>query len=220
MDILLTPIEARVLGALVEKELTTPENYPLSLNSLLLACNQKSNRDPVFELDENEVLAALDNLRNRYHLALERHEANARVIKYEHSLPGCFRLDGAMVACLCVLLLRGAQTVGEIKNRSGRLFAFTSLNQVEQALESLATREQGALVVRLARPAGARESRYAHLLCGEPPAEAQQEQRESPPRQSSTEPSRLDALEQQVAELSAAFADLQEQFSRFRQQFE
>jgi uncharacterized protein YceH (UPF0502 family) len=223
MDILLTPVEARVLGALIEKELTTPENYPLSLNSLLLACNQKSNREPVMNLDESDIATAVDNLRNRYHLALERHEASARVVKYEHCLPARWQLSGAQVACVCVLLLRAAQTVGEIKLRTARLHPFASLGEVEQTLESLATREQGALVMRLPRPAGARESRYAHLLCGEPPAEAEAHQEEPEahqPHRSSSEANRLEALEQQVSALTAAFSDLQEQFARFRQQFE
>ena len=170
MDIDLTLVEARVLGSLVEKEATTPDYYPLSLKALISACNQKSNRDPIMNLSETETLEALDGLMSK-RLARERSSFGSRVAKYEHRIFGTLGLGVEFsreeLAVLCVLMLRGAQTVGEIRGRSHRLFEFENLSAVEQTLSGLMSREDGPYVTRLARQPGRKEARYAHLLCGD-----------------------------------------------------
>jgi hypothetical protein len=170
LDIHLTPIEARVLGALIEKEATTPDYYPLSLNGVINACNQKSNRDPVMSLGETETLEALDGLVAK-RLARDRTAAGSRVTKYGHRLSGTLGLTREFsreeIAVLCVLMLRGAQTVGEIRGRTQRLCPFENLAQVEATLSGLMTRADGPYVTKLAREPGRKEARYAHLLCGD-----------------------------------------------------
>ena len=170
MDIHLTPIEARVLGSLIEKEATTPDYYPLSLNGVMNACNQKSNREPVMSLGETQVQEALDGLVAK-RLARDRTSSGSRVTKYGHRLSGTLGLTRDFsreeIAILCVLMLRGAQTVGEIRGRSQRLCPFENLGQVETTLSALMTRADGPYVTRLAREPGRKEARYAHLLCGD-----------------------------------------------------
>jgi len=163
---LLNDEDVRVLGSLAEKELTTPENYPLSLNALTNACNQVSNRDPVVEYDEATVKAAVDRLR-KYSLVRSIQRADARVMKYMHLMSDALNLDRPEVAVMCVLMLRGPQTVGEIRTRTARLFDFQSLESVETTLNVLAVRAPSPLVARLERQAGQKEARYAHLLSGE-----------------------------------------------------
>jgi uncharacterized protein YceH (UPF0502 family) len=167
---LLDPVEARVLGALMEKEATTPEYYPLSLNALVNACNQKTNRDPVVDYDERDVMDALDRLRNiGYSLTVT---GSGRVHKYAQRISETLNLGRRQSAVLCVLLLRGAQTLGEVKDRSERLHSFADLAEAEAVLEKLAEWPDGALVKKLPRQPGQKEARYAHLLCGEPVVEA------------------------------------------------
>src|SRR5580698_11330795 len=165
MEIQLSDVAARVLGALVEKEITTPEYYPLSLNALVNACNQKTNREPVMNLDESEVAAALRSL-SELELAGAADTSDSRVRKYEHRLGEVFNFTRPETAVLCVLLLRGAQTPGEIRGRGERLHHFEELSDVQAALQKLMAREP-ALVKVLARQPGTKESRYMHLMSGD-----------------------------------------------------
>ena len=175
MDIVLTPLEVRVLGCLVEKEATTPESYPLSLNALTNACNQKTNRDPVMELEERTVQATIDGLIKKT-LVASRSGAGSRVPKYAHRLRDRLRPDFDFtpeeLAPLCELMLRGPQTLGELKTRCARIREFADFAALAAALERLERRPDGPYVQRLARRPGQKEARYAHLLAGEPPAEA------------------------------------------------
>lgn len=203
MDIHLTPFEARVLGSLIEKEATTPDYYPLSLNALTAACNQKSNRDPVMSLGESQVLEALDGLIAK-RLARDKTTSGSRVTKYVHRLSGHLGLTREFsqeeLGVLCVLMLRGAQTVGEIRGRTGRLCEFENLGHVERTLTGLMSHEDGPYVTRLARQPGRKEARYAHLLCGEvesAPAEAPA----AAPAEFSGDNERVAALERGLEEL-------------------
>ena len=175
MKIELAPLEARVIGCLIEKQITTPDQYPLSLNALLNACNQKSNRDPVMELEETTVQQAIDVLAKK-HLVIERSGFGSRVPKYQHRFCnteyGTFKLDPQELAVVCELLLRGAQTPGELRSRASRMASFADVSEVEATLERLSEREGGPYVMRLAREPGRRESRYAHLFSGEVAAAA------------------------------------------------
>jgi hypothetical protein len=170
MKIELTFIEARVIGSLIEKQITTPDQYPLSLNALVNACNQKSNRDPVLDLDERTVQQTLDDL-GRKHFVVEKSGFGSRVPKYQHRFCnteyGTLKLDPQELAIVCELLLRGPQTPGELRSRASRMAPFTDVSEVEAALTRLSAREDGPFVVRLAREAGRRDSRYAHLFSGE-----------------------------------------------------
>ncbi len=161
--------EARVIGCLIEKQITTPEQYPLSLNALLLACNQKSNRDPVLELEEQQVQALVDGL-IRKHLIIEKSGFGSRVPKFQQRFCNtefsALQFTGQQRAIVCELLLRGPQTPGELRSRAARMAPFADVSEVESALEQLAAHEGGALVLRLAREPGRRESRYAHLFAG------------------------------------------------------
>lgn len=174
MKIELTALEARVIGSLIEKQITTPDQYPLSLNALVAACNQKSNREPVLSVDEAAVQGTLDKLSAR-HLVMERSGFGSRVPKYQHRLcnteAGTLKLDPQELAIMTELLLRGPQTPGELRSRASRMASFSAVSDVEAALERLAAQQPGSegrspLVVRLAREPGRRESRYAHLLSG------------------------------------------------------
>jgi len=198
--------EARVIGALIEKEITTPDQYPLSLNALTNACNQKSNRDPVVDWDERHVQQLLDALAKRA-LAVDRSGFGSRVPKYRHlfcnTAFGQLKLSAHELAVVCELLLRGPQTPGELRSRAARMAPFTDVSQVEQVLETLATREDGPFVVRLPREPGRRESRYAQLFTGEPPLVEHAADAGSSPAQGSaaTIAERVAALEADVAEL-------------------
>lgn len=217
VDFAANPLDAaavRVLGALVEKEFTTPDNYPLSLNSLAAACNQASNRDPVMDLDEAAVSQALGDLAARA-LVREVYRSDSRVRRYRHLLGDTLHLHPPELAALCVLLLRGPQTLGEIKGRTARMFEFIDLAHVEitlQSLMSLAT----PLVTPLPRQAGRKEVRYAHVLSGEPlqPLPAQL------PDTSPASPGRLDALEHEVAALRTELAELRAELAAFRREFQ
>jgi uncharacterized protein YceH (UPF0502 family) len=170
MKIELNPLEARVIGCLIEKQITTPDQYPLSLNALVNACNQKSNRDPVLDLDEGMVQRTVDEL-SKQHFVIEKSGFGSRVPKYQHRFCnteyGTLKFDEQELAIVCELLLRGAQTPGELRSRASRMGTFTDVSEVEAALTRLAEREGGPFVVRLAREPGRRESRYAHLFSGE-----------------------------------------------------
>jgi uncharacterized protein len=220
LDLILSQTEARVLGSLIEKELTTPESYPLSINSLVLACNQKSNREPVMLLTEDEVLRALDSLRSKQ-LAWQRSVAGARVLKYEHNIVGRWHFEPDEIATLCVLLLRGPQTAGEIKGRTGRMHEFPSLTDVESTIDKLLKREDGPFVHRLPRLTGHKESRFAHLLCGnvELPQEPETPLSEVRLLQAAGT-DRISMLEKLVQEMGNELVDLKSQFGRFRKQFE
>ncbi len=178
MNIELTAIEARVIGCLIEKQITTPDQYPLSLNALLNACNQKSNRDPVLELEERTVQQTVDDL-GRKHFVVERSGFGSRVPKYQHRFCnteyGTLKLDPQELAIVCELLLRGPQTPGELRGRASRMAPFGDVSEVEAALTRLSERDDGPFVVRLAREPGRRESRYAHLFSGEVSAIAEEQ---------------------------------------------
>ncbi len=224
MDLLiLNATEVRVLGALVEKSIATPDYYPLSLNALTNACNQLTNREPVMALEESEVTRALEGLRVK-RLASVYHAADSRVARYKHTLNDAILLTPAETALLCVLMLRGAQTVGELRTRSERLFAFDSLPEVEETLTTLATRTPDPLVVKLPRQPGTKESRYAHLLSGS--VESASVSAETPPPLAAMSPAapsanaRIAQLEAEIAAVRREVATLQEQFAQFRKQFE
>lgn len=217
----LNPVEVRVLGSLVEKEITTPDYYPLTLNALTNACNQSSNRDPVVSFSEKDVVRGLDSLRERK-LAFMFQGADSRVSKYGHRLVESFEVSRPETAVLCVLMLRGPQTVGEIRGRTGRMHEFQSLDETEAALEALIGRSPIPMVVRLARQTGLKEQRYAHLLGGEvslPPSEsvAGVEPAVAAVR---FENERLAKLEAESAELRVEVAELRRQFADFRKQLE
>jgi uncharacterized protein YceH (UPF0502 family) len=209
-------MEARVLGALVEKDITTPDYYPLSLNALVNACNQKSNRDPVMSLDENAVRDALYSL-NEKGLAGAVSSADSRVSKYEHRLQEKFNLARGETAILCVLLLRGPQTPGELRGRTERMFSFNDLSDVQAALQRLMQRED-SLAKALARQPGTKEARYAHLLCGE--VEGAEAASEAVVTSASLDGSRITRLEIEVGNLKSEVAVLREQLEGFRKQFE
>jgi hypothetical protein len=215
----LTEIEVRVLGSLVEKDITTPDYYPLSLNALVNACNQKNNRDPVMTLDENSVRQALSSLQERQ-MAGPAGGADSRVTKYEHRLQEVFNFDRREIALVCVLLLRGPQTPGELRGRSDRMYRFETLDDVQSALQRLMDREP-PLVRILPRQAGTKESRYMHLFAGDAGIPAETEQRNiSPSRSEKTlDNSRLGLLEDEVAALRQEVSDLKQQFADFRDQF-
>lgn len=219
MEILLNNVEVRVLGCLIEKELATPEYYPLTLNSLTTACNQKSNRDPVMALEESEVVRALDGLKMK-HVAIQAADSG-RVPRYRHILSERLRFSPAELAILAELLLRGPQTLGELRTRAERMHPFADLTAVEQVLGELAERTP-PLVMRLPRQPGRKESRFAHLLAGEPDLSA--EERPAPPEgarlQVMAENERIAALESEVAELRAEVTNLRRMMEEFRSQFE
>lgn len=213
----LPPLETRILGCLLEKERLTPENYPLSLNGLTAACNQSTNRDPIVSYDEKSVEAGLDSLR-QCKLATVIFGAGSRVQKYRHNLLEHFTLERSEVALLCVLLLRGPQTPGELRGRTERMHHFSSLEEVESALAELAADATPLVRILPARP-GQKERRYVQLLSGEPdPAESQMAgaAQEETPRL----PSKVEILESEVATLKAEVRQLREEFASFRKQFE
>ena len=199
----LTATEARVIGCLLEKQVTTPEQYPLSVNAVTLACNQKTNREPVMNLAEHEVQDLLDALVKRHYLRTVSGFGN-RVTKYEqrfcNSEFGDLKLNSAEVAVITTLLLRGAQTPGELRSRAARMHEFSDMQEVEQTLENLASREDGPFVLRLAREPGKRESRYMHLFSGDVETLINVVEAVSPAEDESLA-ARVDALENEVAEL-------------------
>jgi uncharacterized protein YceH (UPF0502 family) len=218
VNLVLSEVEARVLGALLEKEITTPEYYPLSLNALVNACNQKSNRDPVMNLDQDSVRNALRALHDNS-LARSVSAADSRVTKYEHRLQEAFNFDRREAAIFCELVLRGPQTPGELRTRAERMHHFDDLSEVQSALQRLMNR-QAPLVKVLARQPGTKESRYNHLLSGDAEPASSSVAHEAPAVIGGENADKVSHLESEVAELRKDIADLKEQFAAFRKQFE
>jgi len=207
---LLSSVEARVLGVLVEKQRTVPDTYPLTLNALVSGCNQKSSRDPVMDLDDAQAQEALDSLR---HLTLVIESSGGRVPRYEHNMERVLQIPTTAAALLAVLMLRGPQTAGELRINCDRLHKFADISAVEGFLHELAERPAGALVAQLPRQPGSRENRWAHLLCGapaaEPPAAPAAAARADAGGELASLRGRVEALEASVAELRALVAALQ-----------
>jgi len=218
VNILLTEIEVRVLGSLVEKDATTPDYYPLSINALVNACNQKSNRDPFMTLIEDAVRQALASLKEKK-LAGPVNSADSRVTKYEHRMQEVFNFSRGENAALCVLMLRGAQTPGELRGRTERIHSFEDLDEVQSALQKLMQRDP-PLVQVLQRQPGTKESRYMHLLCGLVEPFVMPEPNATPRAIRMDNAERLEKLEETVAGLQKDVKDLKEQFASFRKQFE
>jgi uncharacterized protein len=229
VDATLNDREVRVVGSLVEKQVTTPDYYPLTLNALVNACNQISNRDPVVRYEEREVADAVDTLRSK-NLVYIFYGAESRVPKYKHMMREVYSISAAELAVMCVLMLRGPQTVGEIRGRTGRLHEFAELREVEEILDALARRDE-PLVVKLPRQTGREAARYAHLLSG-PPAveevEGGQSSGDAPPTphahvrasSQSRADERIARLEVEVEGLRAEVSELRRQLEEFRKQFE
>ena len=213
MKMELSAEEARVIGSLLEKEIATPDQYPLSLNALTNACNQKSNRDPVMHLDERTVQGLLDRLSNRA-LVVDKTGFGSRVPKYRHlfcnTAFGSLKFSPQEVAIVCELLLRGPQTPGELRGHASRLCPFTDVTEVEAVLEQLQDREDGPFVTRLAREPGRREARYAQLFTGAPPEPVEPPVRagRAPVRAEAAADDRLERLEQAVERLQVEVAEL------------
>jgi len=213
----LNPIEIRVLGCLAEKELATPDYYPLSLNALVNACNQKSNRDPLMQLNEEDVAEAIETLRPLGLVILSGD--GGRVAKYAHNLDGKFNLVPAELAILAELLLRGAQTPGELRQRASRMHSFTTLAEIEAVINELLDREV-PLLTRLPRQPGRKEQRLMQLLAGEPDLDAEPPTDAPAVLQARDSRQRIDNLEQQLADLRRELDELKSDFTAFRRQFE
>jgi uncharacterized protein YceH (UPF0502 family) len=216
---MLTETEVRVLGSLIEKQLTTPEYYPLTLNALVAACNQKNNRNPVTSYSENEVDNALFSLRDK-NLAYVFHGSTSRVPKYKHVVPEVMHLKPAEVAALAVLMLSGPQTVGEIRTRGSRFYEFADLEEVEETLRALGAREGEPLTMKLPRQAGQKEARFAHLLAGEPVVEQVIEAPVERKARGGNDAERVASLEEAVQNLTQRVEELTAQFDSFKKQFE
>lgn len=221
MNYNLTSVEARVLGVLIEKQLATPEYYPLTLNALVNACNQKSNRDPVMNIDDANVVSALDSLR-RHHLVWQIVTHGSRTPKYEHNMKDVAAFSESQIAVLCELMLRGPQTVGELRTRASRLTEFYGLTDVEHTLKKLMAHESGPFVVQLPRRPGHKENRYAHLFTE---VDASEDTYESfatptPARATDADDRRIEILEKKIEELQSAFDELRDQFLKFKQEME
>ena len=216
---LLTETEVRVLGSLIEKQITTPEYYPLTLNALTAACNQKNNRNPVMSLPEADVERALDSLRDK-NLAYVFHGSTSRVPKFKHVAPEILQLNPAELAVMCVLMLSGPQTVGEIRTRGSRLREFSGLEEVDETLRGLSSRDSDPLVVKLPRQAGQKDARYVHLLSGEPDLSHVEAATTEPPARRTIDSERAPRLEEQVQLLKRQVEELERQFAEFRKQFE
>ena len=224
METILNETEVRVVGSLVEKQVTTPDYYPLTLNALVNACNQISNRDPVVKYDERTVEDAIDSLRTK-NLVYIFYGAESRVPKYKHMMREVYALSPQELAVVCVLMLRGPQTVGEIRGRTGRLYEFAELREVEETLDALARRDE-PLVVKLPRQPGRKDARYAHTLSGTPAFEETPDDSAAHTisRVSSStraaEGERVARLEAEVEALRGEVAELRRQLEEFRKQFE
>jgi uncharacterized protein YceH (UPF0502 family) len=213
VDFRLEPAEARVLGALLEKDITTPEYYPMTLNALVNACNQKSNRDPVVSYDEDTVTQALEALRSKALAGVISGGSN-RVPKYSHRFSERLNFGRRELALICELMLRGPQTLGELRSRASRMYDFSDLDEVESVLRHLSEREGGPFVVQLPHLAGTKEPRWAHLFSGEPAVES------GAGAQPAARGDRITSLEADVVALRGEIEDLKAQFQEFRKQFE
>ncbi|MFN0140944.1 MAG: YceH family protein [Pyrinomonadaceae bacterium] len=209
--------EVRILGALVEKQLTTPEYYPLTLNALVNACNQKNNRDPVVAFDEKTVSDALERLRDR-NLVYIFYGSNARVAKYKHMLPSVYELEPSETAVIAVLMLRGPQTLGELRERTSRMFEFGGLDDVQATIDSLARRDE-PLVAKLERQPGQKDARYYHLLGGEVDVDALAAAQTASQVRGGNH-GRIEKLEEEIISLRAEIELLKATFDEFRKQFE
>ncbi len=221
MPVILNDYELRVIGALVEKQIATPDYYPMTLNALVNACNQKNHRDPVVSYDEATVVRALDSLREKK-LAYTFHGSDSRVPKYGHLFSKGYELNEAETAVMTVLALRGPQTPGELRSRTAHLHNFENLPEVETTLQNLSLRNQ-ALVIKLPRLSGSRESRFAHLLGGDINVEelaATMEKADATASASRGSNERVAKLEEEVAILRQGLTDLKQQFAEFKKQFE
>jgi uncharacterized protein len=211
----LTEVEARVIGSLIEKQLTTPEYYPLTLNALTAACNQKTNREPVVFYEDETVTKALDHLREK-NLVYVFYGSTSRVPKYKHIFQDYFELEPSGVAVMCVLMLRGAQTLGEIRERTKRLYDFRDFNDVNETLDALINRDE-PLIIKLDRQAGQKEARFAQLLCGEviqpTPAFTAHTDKHA-------DNERVAKLETELENLKAEFESFRQDFEAFKKQFE
>lgn len=219
MDIVLSDVEARILGCLIEKKITTPDYYPLTLKALTNACNQKSNRDPVVSYEETTVVRGLTSLQNKG-LIEKIYKADSRVPKYRHIFNEKLGLSREKVAVMCVLMLRGPQTGGEVRGRSERLYKFNGLNEVEEVLNGLMSSEE-PMVVKMPRQAGRKERRYMHLLSGAPEIK---ELDVSVPEEAATqqvraENERIEKLEDEVSGLRKDFNELKNEFINLKSQF-
>jgi uncharacterized protein YceH (UPF0502 family) len=223
MNFILTEIETRVLGALIEKDITTPDYYPLSLNALVNACNQKNNRDPVMTLDESVVCDALASLQEK-RMAGPANGADSRVTKFEHRLQEVFNFDRREIAIVCVLLLRGPQTPGELRSRTDRMYHFEALDDVISTLDRLAHRDPPLSAI-LPRQPGTKESRYTHLFSGQSPVDIADTINVgrtllSASASMTSTADRLATLEEEVSRLRQELAEVQQQLAAFRKQFE
>ena len=216
-ELLLSSEAVRVLGVLIEKQITTPDYYPLTLNALVNGCNQTTSRDPIVQYDETTISRALQHLREKK-LAFAYSGADSRVVKYGHKLPERLELGSAETAALCTLMLRGPQTAGEIRNRSGRLHEFATIAEVESALEGLISRTPHPLAARLPRQLGFKEARIAHLLSGAAAAQPVAISSETAPPVGAV--NRVEQLEADIVQLRAELAELRQQFATFKKQFE
>lgn len=213
MEHVLSAVETRVLGCLIEKEMTTPDYYPLTLNSLTSACNQKSNRDPVLDLEETDVVKALDKLRFKG-MALQASGEGSRVPKYRHTLAEKMYFEPEQLAVLCELFVRGPQTLGELRSRCDRMYPFADTSAVETVLDDLNSSES-TLVTKLERRPGQKEQRYAHLFSGEP--DFQEPNSEAPPESARLKVAQED---ERISKLEQDLAALRSEFDKFRSQFD
>jgi len=218
MPEILSEIEARILGSLVEKQLTTPEYYPLTLNALVNACNQKSNREPVVSYDDKTVTDTLEILRDR-NLVYVFYGSTSRVPKYKHMVPSVYELEPSETAVIDVMLLRGPQTLGELRTRTERLYNFSGLGEIQETLDGLIRRDD-PLVVRLPVQPGQKEARFAHLLSGEIDVEALAVAQATRPSRVGADNERVEKLEQEVESLRRELAEFRGVFDEFRKQFE
>jgi uncharacterized protein YceH (UPF0502 family) len=219
MEMNIDPVGVRVLGALIEKETTTPEYYPMSLNALVNACNQKSNRDPVMQLSEEAVLHAVKEL-NGKHLLWNRNVAGARVMKYEHNVKAAFNFSAQELGVMCVLMLRGPQTIGEIRLRTERLCTFETMEAAEHVVRELISREDGPFVMELPRQPGRKEPRFVHLLSGKHWAEEFIKTADIPAEMGDAAPAGGTSAADRIGEIEAQVSDLQGQVLSLRQDFD
>jgi len=216
MDIVLTEEEVRVLGSLIEKQVTTPEYYPLTMKALVAACNQRSNRHPVVSYDEQIAEHAMNGLRDKK-LGWVIKKSDSRVLKYGHIFPEVFHLTPPQTAAMCVLMLRGPLTPGEIRSTAGRLYDFKDLAEVDDTINALINNEQGSMIVMIARQPGQKEARYAHLLAGDIDVN---EIQSSAPYYQPASGSGLSVLEEEIAGLRREIQELRDEFYEFKKQFD
>jgi uncharacterized protein YceH (UPF0502 family) len=220
MDLDLNPIEERVLGCLIEKEMATPEYYPLTLNALVNACNQKSNRHPGMALDVSTVEHTLYEMRMNRKLAIEVTSTGSRVAKYKHNMAVHWNFSPAKMAILCELFIRGPQTPGDLRAHASRLHPMADAREVEEILQGLANHSDGSFVVHLPREPGKRERRWAHLFAGEPVVIEEESERPPIPEAASMDNTRVEALETEIASLREELGDLKAAFESFKARFE